>query len=73
MKAGLCRMAEILRNRDMTMEGYVEDLQRLEQRATPLDPMPAQNRIDSLASSDGERLISHVQRYAELPGQTKSD
>ena len=45
MKTRLCRMAEVLRQSGLTMEGYVSNLCEIESKATPNNPMPALDRI----------------------------
>jgi len=45
MKTRLCRMAEILRQQQLTMADYVISLRETESRATPENPMPALARI----------------------------
>jgi|GEM_PF-1171457 len=58
MKARLCHMGEILRNRDMTMAAYVEHLRRVEQMATPRDPMPALDAIIKDHRATGWKTLS---------------
>ena len=45
MKIRLCRMAEVLRERGVTMGDYVEHLRSLERQATPMNPQPALDAI----------------------------
>lgn len=45
MKTRLCRMADVLRERGLTMNDYVASLRETENRATPENPMPALARI----------------------------
>lgn len=45
MKDRLCQMAEVLRESQRTMEGYVAALREIERKATPDHPTPALDRI----------------------------
>jgi hypothetical protein len=45
MKTRLCRMAEVLQKRGLTMGDYVASLREIERGATPEDPMPALAKI----------------------------
>ncbi len=45
MKPRLCKMGAVLRERGLTMAGYVEQLRSLESGATPANPMPALDAI----------------------------
>jgi hypothetical protein len=45
MKTRLCRMADVLRERDQSMQTYAAWIRDVESRATPEDPMPALRTI----------------------------
>lgn len=58
MKSRLSRMADILRERQLTMSEYVQHLQDLERRATPDNPMPALDRIIADHRATGWKTLS---------------
>lgn len=58
MSRRLCRMAEILRSRGLTMDGYTDHLRRLEAGATPSDPMPALDSIVRDHRASGWKTLS---------------
>jgi hypothetical protein len=58
MKSRLARMAAILRERDLTMSAYVQQLQALERRATSNDPMPALDAIIADHRATGWKTLS---------------
>lgn len=58
MARRLCRMAEILRDRRLTMGGYVEYLRRLDSAATPADPTPALDAIIRDHRATGWKTLS---------------
>jgi hypothetical protein len=58
MKSRLSRMAEILRERDLTMSDYVWPLQALEKGATPHNPMPALDAIIADHRATGWKTLS---------------
>ena len=58
MKGRLCRMAAVLRQRDLSMSGYVRHLRDLERRATPADPMPALDAIVADHRATGWKTLS---------------
>jgi len=58
MAPRLCRMAEILRDRGITMGEYTERLRKLEAGATPDDPMPALEAIIRDHRATGWKTLS---------------
>lgn len=58
MKTRLCRMAQILNERHMTMTDYVGYLRRLESDATPENPMPALDAIIADHRASGWKTLS---------------
>jgi hypothetical protein len=58
MKPRLLRMGTILRERGMTMQGYVDHLRRIDARATPEDPMPALDTIVRDHRATGWKTLS---------------
>ena len=58
MKSRLSRMAEILRERDLTMSEYVQYLRELEQGASSYNPMPALDAIISDHRATGWKTLS---------------
>ena len=58
MKPRLFKMGRILRERGMTMPGYVEHLRRIDATATPEDPMPALDTIVRDHRASGWKTLS---------------
>jgi hypothetical protein len=58
MKVRLCKLGAILRERGMSMRGYVEELKSLEQKASPEDPMPALDKIVEDHQAAGVKTLS---------------
>jgi hypothetical protein len=58
MKSRLTRMAQILNERQLSMMDYVQELRRLESRATPLNPMPALDAIVADHRATGWKTLS---------------
>jgi hypothetical protein len=58
MKPRLLRMGSILRERGMTMQEYVEHLRRIDEKATPTDPMPALDAIVRDHRATGWKTLS---------------
>jgi hypothetical protein len=58
MKSRLLRMATILNERQVTMSEYVSCLRRLEQAATPANPMPALDEIVRDHRATGWKTLS---------------
>jgi hypothetical protein len=58
MKPRLLRMGTILRERGMTMQGYVDHLRRIDAKATPEDPMPALDTIVRDHRATGWKTLS---------------
>lgn len=58
MAPRLCRMAEILHQRGLTMGEYAEHLRRIESAATPADPMPALDAIIRDHRATGWKTLS---------------
>lgn len=58
MKSRLARMAQILNERQMSMSDYVESLRRLENAATPYNPMPALDAIVADHRATGWKTLS---------------
>jgi hypothetical protein len=58
MRARLCKMGKILRERGMSMSEYVEKLRSLEGNATPQSPTPALDRIIDDHQATGVKTLS---------------
>jgi len=58
MPARLCKMSEILRRHDLTMEAYAEKLRGVDRTATPDDPTPALDRIIRDHKATGWKTLS---------------
>lgn len=58
MSARLCRMAEVLRDRGMTMADYASHLRQLETAASPEDPMPALDALVQDQRATGWKTLS---------------
>jgi hypothetical protein len=58
MKSRLCRMAEILNQRQISMADYVASLRQLERGARPDNPMPALDAIATDHRASGWKTLS---------------
>jgi hypothetical protein len=58
MKQRLCRMAKVLQQSGLTMEGYVAALREIESKATPDNPTPALDRIIRDHRAGGVKTLS---------------
>ncbi|MBI3742847.1 MAG: hypothetical protein HY261_00975, partial [Chloroflexi bacterium] len=58
MRDRLCRMADILRERSLSMSDYAADLRHQERAATPDDPMPALDAIIRDHRATGWKTLS---------------
>jgi hypothetical protein len=58
MSARLCRMAEVLRQRRLSMAQYTQQLRQLEVAATPQSPMPALDAIVADHRATGWKTLS---------------
>ena len=58
MPQRLSRMGEILRERNISMSGYVAGLRQLERSATPYNPMPALDAIVMDHRASGRKTLS---------------
>jgi len=69
MKQRLCKMGEILRFRDISMQQYVDELRLLEEHATPENPTPALDKIVHDHEATGEKTLGvFVRDY--VPGNS---